>query len=131
MPSGWLLAFQREGNSPLIHLAGTFYMDAIGEQGPHLQGNLQCSTKFTVLLVACTHTCTAIPMQGALFACISSLKCFTAHRRAVEYQQLSPSSKSLHMVFTFHNSTVRDVCSKFVCLCLSVSVNTVCLWRAD
>lgn len=32
-----------------------FYMNATTEQGPHLQGNLQCATKFQVW-VKCTHT---------------------------------------------------------------------------
>lgn len=58
---GWLLAFQREENSPLIHLVRTFYMNAIAEQGPHLLRNLQCSTRFTVLQPhACTHTHTSM-----------------------------------------------------------------------
>lgn len=96
VPSGWLLAFHCRRKQPTYSFSWNFYMNAIAEQGPHLQGNLQCATKFTVLVTqphshthnTCTHTrthtdtraCTVITEEGVFSLCvyISSLKCFTA-----------------------------------------------------
>lgn len=44
---------------PTYSFSWNFYMNAIAELGPHLQGNLQCATKFTVLVTqphSHTHT---------------------------------------------------------------------------
>lgn len=98
-----------------------FYMNAIADWEPHLQGNLQCATKFAVFvthLYSYTHGHAQSSLRREVFflsVYISSLKCFLV-------TGLSPGSKSLHMVSTFHNRTVRDVWSYYISLALSRTV---------
>lgn len=97
---------------PTYSFSWNFYMNAIAEQGPHLQGNLQCATKFTVLVTQphnhTPHTHTHKQAQswheeGVFSVCIHlKSPVFYSHWWVVVYQQLSPGSKSLHMVSTFH-----------------------------
>lgn len=63
----------------------SFYTDAMAEkQGPHLQGNSQRATKFTVLVTllhsyTCTHTRTHAQREClSPFVYVSRLRCFTA-----------------------------------------------------
>lgn len=91
MSSGWLLAFQCRVKQPTYSFSWNFYMNAIAEQGPHLQGNLQSATKFTVLVTQPhshihTHTLThthrhaqsSLRRESSLSVYISRLECFTA-----------------------------------------------------
>lgn len=122
---------------PTYSFSWNFYMIAIAEPGPRLWGNLQCATKFTVLVTphvsqgyaqSSLRTEEWPSLHHLLFAV------FYSHWWTVMYQQLSLEPKSLHMVSTFHNYTVRDFWSNARSLSpspsLSVCVNSECRHRA-
>lgn len=112
---------------PTYSFSWNFYMNATAEQGPHLQGNLQCATKFTVPVApqrSRTYTCSysrgrarSSPRRGLLRMHHLLSAVFYSHWWTVMYQQ-SPDSKSLHMVSTFHNNTVWDIWRNALCQCV-------------
>lgn len=60
---------------PTYSFSWNFYMNAIAEPGPHLQRNLQCATKFTVLVTRPhnhTQTCTVMRWRGSLLSVYTS-----------------------------------------------------------
>lgn len=124
---------------PTYSFSWNFYMNAIAERGPHLQGNLQSATKFTVWLTwrphnhthihTHTHTLAQSWHEGWVFSVCIHLTSPVLYRHwwVVMHQQLSPGPNSSHMVSTFHNHTAWDVWSNYLspsllCLCVSLYV---------
>lgn len=105
VPCRLLLAFRREGKQSTYSFSWNFYMNTIAGQGPHLCGNLQCVPQSSGSYLHnhwLTHT--SVTKRGTLSMPLSAVL------QPVD-QQLSPESKYLHMVSTFHNRLVGDVLS--------------------
>lgn len=89
---GVVIGIPGAANSSLIHFAGAFIrMPWPKKQGPHLQGNSQRATKFTVLVTL-----------------LHSYTCTHARTKSVSFPRLytSPVSGVLQPLTTCHASTV-------------------------
>lgn len=108
------------GDETTHSFSWNFYMNATAEQQPHLQGKFIVSHKVHSLC----HTICRATQQSSL------RREFTTSLQHFLVTGLSPASKSLHMVSTFHSHTVRDVWSYYVFLSPARCVNSMGWSRA-
>lgn len=113
-PDGY--GHSRGGKTAHIHFAGTFIRMPSPNRGHTYWGIHSVSQSSW----SQSHSCITTPLppqtrthtdeECVLPVCIHlESPMFYSHWRVVMYQQLSPGSKSLHMVSTFHNRAVYDV----------------------